>query len=367
MQYGSNNPTSHFSKGQKAPLKVVDSRGRLHVLEVNWDMSAADLRQLIDGYEQDSDYRLLCEDWWIDRQEMRSLRSLRLRPYSKLRVVFDARPVELLFEGRVIPLGEVRTSASFSALLALARSHVTPLLPSDSAFVCACGRVVSDENPQRRRLPRRCCEEGGALRLRLEVPADFSAPARGPCPAISCRLPPGASPALFEQLSAVLQPPGDLRAHHRLEAILREVLRLQGAKNAQLRFPERTHFVIDVRGERLPWAAAPATPLSDVLCAVRDRCRLPRALDFSVRGGRRRLRVLERPALTLEAAAIREGQELKLELRGCRGKQDTDPAHCWLAPRELAHLPNVPSRSLCSLLQNSRCLVRGVLVNQAVT
>lgn len=106
-----------------------------------------------------SDYRL-----WSDGQllleDHRSLQWLGVRSGSRLVAVPKCRQVFLRLPGaEPVSLGEVRRDCSFLSFVKMASAALAVQLSPDTRFVCNCGRVLSGESAERRRLPRRCCEE----------------------------------------------------------------------------------------------------------------------------------------------------------------------------------------------------------------
>ena len=100
------------------------------------------------------------------RDEHRSLLQLGVGSASRLVAAPKTRAVNLRLGGEEPVSIEVRRDATFATLLEKASLALKMDLSPETRFVCDCGRVVSAESAERRRLPRRCC---GKEELHLTV------------------------------------------------------------------------------------------------------------------------------------------------------------------------------------------------------
>ena len=105
-----------------------------------------------------SEYRLY-SDGDLIRDDHRSLFELGIESTSQLVAVLKTRAVAVRRRGAdPVSLGEVRRSISWKDFLEKASAALEAELAPGTRFVCTCGRVMSDEDVQRRKLPNKCCE-----------------------------------------------------------------------------------------------------------------------------------------------------------------------------------------------------------------
>ena len=106
-----------------------------------------------DAFELWSDDRLLIGD---DRPmlhfDIKTTNLLTLRPKTR------AVALQLGAE-EPICIGQVRKTIPFEIFLPAAAAALETHLPPTTRFVCSCGRIFSDETPQRREFPLNCCSD----------------------------------------------------------------------------------------------------------------------------------------------------------------------------------------------------------------
>ena len=104
------------------------------------------------------EYRLY-SDGDLLRDDHRSLFELGIESTSQLVAVPKTRAVAVRRRGAdPVSLGEVRRSISWKDFLEKASVALEAVLAPGTRFVCSCGRVMSNEDAQRRMLPGKCCD-----------------------------------------------------------------------------------------------------------------------------------------------------------------------------------------------------------------
>ena len=112
----------------------------------------------------------LWSDGEVLRDEHRSLVQLGVGSGSRLVAAPKTRAVSLRQrEEEPVSMGFIRRDVTFGTFLKMASKALKVELSPETRFVCDCGRVVSAESAERRRLPRRCCEKE-ELQLTVQHP-----------------------------------------------------------------------------------------------------------------------------------------------------------------------------------------------------
>lgn len=285
-------------------IRVIDSSGQLHELNIDLHQQALDLHYHVSQFEAPNLHFLMFFDGRCLSRETRSLSQLGVKAFSKVFLSFRMRTVVLRKEGKQpVMVHDVKEGTSFSNFLSSASEALKERLPQDTRFLCACGRVFSDECQQRRSFPIRCCEDP-VLSLVVMVPVTQHF--RGRWSSCQFRLPSGRITRVFNQLSRLATADRGKEWQETEAALIRAILALQAASQVRIELDQRLDLLLQLPNNFcMPWSVRPDDSVRDSLTEIESLTFQP-VSDVAVRGNRC-LNVREKPMMTFTDFGLRSG------------------------------------------------------------
>jgi hypothetical protein len=289
-------------------VKVRDSRGRLHKLQVDKDMPFPEFKLRLRDLERQRKFFVKIGPTTIF-DSTATLWQLGVRDRMELEVVWTTSSVRIVHGDEETTVHDVDSTWRFHDFLVACREAFGPTVAADARLVCLCGRVMSATQDPRWEEPLGCC---CCRLLHLEVAVTTAIEASDTFRHVSCRLPPRTPQAVFRRIRKLVETKGSKERRLQERLLVACVLDLLQAKDVSFCLSKKIDFSIELtNGRLLEWTAAPSTRLSEVLAALVDLNHERQVDDFS---GRHRVFFgANELGTTLKRAPVANGQVLKVE------------------------------------------------------